>query len=105
MRTTTLDNGNVRSSYALRLDSGKTRRSEKPALHLSLDSEENAKAGSESDRIVRPIAELLEAEGEMTTAAIVAADLAPERTVTRALKQGHNTGAFRRPAHGRYKPN
>lgn len=110
--------GHVRSSYALRLDSGKTRGSEKPSLQLSLDTEED-RAGHrvwidlrvvgetepETDRLIDSIRELLEGRGETATAEIVAAQVGSRRSIERALALGVDAGAFRKVDRGLYGPN
>lgn len=117
VETRTLENGNARQSYALRLDSGKTRGSEKPKLRLSLDSETDANgrrvwidlrvtgAAESGSSLVRMVRELLAREGELDTAQIMAAGLSSSRrTLERALATGIAAGEFHKVGHGRYGP-
>ena len=112
-----LANGNMRESYALRLDSGKTRGSEKPALRLSLDTEADStgqrlsievrviesEVSSESEARIQRVASAV--QGETSTADIArAVALVPSSgTFKRALGEAVARGLITKTGRGVYE--
>ena len=87
----------MRESYALRLDSGKTRGSEKPALRLSLDTEADS-TGQRLSIEVRVIESEVSSESEARIQRVVSAVQGETSTadIARAVALVPSSGTFKR---------